>query len=100
MKRFEYDRMTASDLQQTLDDIGMTHLAFARIYGIAPRTIDRWLSGDNDIPPYVFVTLRILENVPGAIRVARDAAAEYIRADNDFPERGEYPYRNGNSADD
>ncbi len=91
-RRFEYARVTAEEFSEALSDIGMPPLAFGRIFGFEEKRIRQWMSGEQDIPIWVPVVMAVLQNVPGAIPEARQAAAEIIVRDNFRPQDGEFPY--------
>lgn len=91
--RFDYVRMTGDQLRHALRDIDMQPAAFCRIFGVNGNVMGRWLKDEQDVPPWVYVTLRLLSAGPHMLAIAREAAAEHIRSDNDFPDRGEFPYR-------
>lgn len=90
--RFEYARMSAKDFREALDEIDLPPQAFARIFGVRIEVVTRWLKGDQDIPPWAFVVLWILREVPNGIAIARTAAANHIVRDREHEERGEFPY--------
>lgn len=45
--------MTPADLRSALDRLGLSQQAAARLWGVNPRTVRRWLAGDQDIPEWV-----------------------------------------------
>lgn len=76
--RYGYDRLTPEEFKEGLDGLGMSAVEFARITGTgAPKRVDEWLSGEQEIPHDANVLLTIFEEVPGAIDVARELADEY-----------------------
>lgn len=91
-RRYDYRRMTADDFRADLDNIGMPPMAFGRIFGFEEKRIRQWMSGEQDVPIWVFPVMQILKNVPGAIPEARQAAAEMIVKDNFRPEDGPFPF--------
>lgn len=99
-KRFEYTRMTGAELKADLKAIGMTVPAFARITGSIADRVQQWVDGKEDIPTWVPVITAMMKNVPGAIKEARQEAAERIIRDLSHPERGEYPYLEKEAPDD
>lgn len=99
-RRFEYRKLTKKEFREALARIDMPLLAFARIFGPDERRVRLWLNGQEDIPTWCRPVLRMLENVPGAIPEARQAAAEMIVRDNAHPERGEFPYLEPEGGDD
>ncbi|TIR24002.1 MAG: hypothetical protein E5X34_13180 [Mesorhizobium sp.] len=94
MPRFEYSRMNGTELHETFTELGMPPYGFARIFGVKPDTVKKWLRDQQDIPPWVYVALSLLY-VDGALGAARKAAAEHIKFDNKRPAAGEFPYLNG-----
>lgn len=79
--RYGYDRLTAEEFRNGLEGLGMSPVEFARISGTgAPKRVDEWISGDQEIPHDANVLLTIFEEVPGAIDVARELADEYGEA--------------------
>lgn len=53
--------MTAADLREALDRLGLTQRAFARIVGCNERTVRRWAHGQQGIPPWVPLLLRLMQ---------------------------------------
>ena len=94
MPRFEYTRMNGKELHETFAELGMPPYGFARIFGVKPDTVKKWLRDQQDIPPWVYVALSLLY-VDGALGAARQAAAEHIKVDNRRPAAGEFPYLQG-----
>jgi DNA-binding transcriptional regulator YiaG len=45
--------MTPTDFRAALDRLGLSQQAVARLWGLNPRTVRRWLAGDQDIPGWV-----------------------------------------------
>lgn len=90
--RFEYQKMTAREFSAALREIDLPPDAFARIFGVRKEVVARWLKGTQDVPPWVFVVLWILREVPNGIAIARTAAANHIAQDRKYVERGPFPY--------
>lgn len=90
--RFRYRRMTPKEFRDELQEIDLPPHAFARIFGVRPETITKWMKGDQDIPPWPFVALWLMREIPEGIAIARTAAANHIEFDNENPWRGEFPY--------
>lgn len=92
-RRFEIRRMTGLQFGKFLNDVDMSVRTFARLFGIGePKLIDQWISGEAQIPYWVFPVTRMLQNCPTAIIEARQAAAEQITKDRQRPELGDYPF--------
>lgn len=98
--RFTYDRITPERFSAFLSSEDWSPKSFARIFGCDVKRVVRWAKGEEDAPPWIFVVVRIMEEVPGAIPEARKAAAEMIRQDRWHPEHGEYPYKAMEGDDD
>ena len=92
--RFEYDRLTAHQLEMGLESCGLSPKSFARIFGINYQNMNRWLQGRLDVPPWVAPTLAMMASgKPGQNRsVAKKTAAWMIEGDKLNPKR-EYPFR-------
>lgn len=72
-------RMTADQLSQALDTLGLTAEAFAWLTGADPRRTQRWLSGeDQDIPPYVPLVTGLL-TLNGAPELATGIARAFTQ---------------------
>lgn len=60
--------MTATELRAALSRLGYSQSAFARLVGVDARTVRRWLSGRQALPPqWVPLVLRLLELVPETV---------------------------------
>lgn len=92
MRRFEYDRIDPESLREFLDRMKIGHQEFARMTDTNPQTVKRWLSGKQDVPHWVALLVALLERAPDLSQYLRFVAWELVRFDNQFPERGEYPY--------
>ncbi len=89
-RRFEYDLLSAGEFGARLSALSMPPHTFARVFGVRSDTVDAWLAGVKDIPPWVRTSTALL-GLPNAFGRARTAAASMIRADSRRP--GEpYPY--------
>lgn len=84
--------MSAADFSLALREIDLAPPAFARIFGIRIEVVTRWLKGEQDIPPWAFVALWLMREVPNGVAIARTAAANHIARDTKYPQRGEFPY--------
>lgn len=90
--RFEYQKMTAREFSDALAEIDLPPKAFARIFGVRPEVVQRWIRDEQDIPPWPFICLWLLREIPEGIAIARSAAANHIKTDRDNPGRGDFPY--------
>lgn len=52
--------MTSDEYRQTIDRLGLTQNAAARLLGVDERTSRRWALGERDIPPPAQRFLRYL----------------------------------------
>jgi len=53
--------MTPADLRRAIADLGITQVGFARVAGVNPATVRRWLAGSRRIPgpiPALIAALR------------------------------------------
>jgi DNA-binding transcriptional regulator YiaG len=55
--------MTADEFRGVLAALGMSQRGFAAYTGANERTVRRWALGEQDIPPWVPVLIRLLERV-------------------------------------
>lgn len=60
--------MTAAQLRETLDRLGLNQLEAASILRVDGRTVRRWIAGDREIPGPVVAFLELLESCPAALR--------------------------------
>src|SRR4030081_3222992 len=89
--RFTYRRLTAEEFNAELDRQGMTIPSFARIFGVNLKTAEKW-AREGDIPPWVPIAMTLL-SPPGALGLARMAAADFIERDNLRLDLGPFPYK-------
>ena len=68
-KRYEYERMTAAQFRQALDQVGLSEGRFARLYGVIPKRVRSWAAGEEDIPHAALVMLSLM-TMPGAVDMA------------------------------
>lgn len=90
--RFSYDRMNAREFRESLDHLGLAVPSFSRITGAGLRTVQRWATGENEIPVWVGLLLYTWEEDTRNIAVARTYAAWAINADA-LRQGVPYPYR-------
>lgn len=76
-RRYRYEpRMSARELSEAMNRVGISARQLARISGAAPKNVDRWLK-DGDIPIYVQRDLWIWSQDAEAYRLAIDWANEH-----------------------
>lgn len=68
-KRYEYERMTAAQFRQALEQVGLSEGRFARLYGVIPKRVRSWAAGEEDIPHAALLMLSLL-TLPGAVDMA------------------------------
>lgn len=85
-RRFEYASMTGKKFRGALGNLGMKSQTFARITGVRPTKVSKWIKGELTIPPWVPLVLELL-TLPGALSLARQVAAEYIILDRETGEQ-------------
>jgi DNA-binding transcriptional regulator YiaG len=61
--------MTPDELKATLERLGLTQTALARLLGISDRTVRRWCQGASDVPQGAARLVKALETVPELRRV-------------------------------
>ncbi len=75
-RRFTYRSMTPKQFNAALESLGMPRgYKFARLYGAAPTSFQRWASGEKDIPHSVTLVLALL-TLPGAMQMAESVFDE------------------------
>jgi DNA-binding transcriptional regulator YiaG len=52
--------MTPDEYRETIEKLGLSQIAAARLLGVDERTSRRWASGERDIPPPAVRFLRYL----------------------------------------
>jgi len=57
--------MTPEELRNRIAVLGLDTSDAARILGVEPRTMRRWLTGEKDITRPVIILLNLIEAVPG-----------------------------------
>lgn len=68
-KRYEYERMTAEQFRQALEQVGLSEGRFARLFGTIPKRVRSWVAGEEDIPHAALVMLSLM-TMPGALDMA------------------------------
>ena len=92
--RFEYDRISGQDLDDTIKELGQTRETFARLTGTPLKRVHQMAKQDS-VPILLDLLTYIWKHNPGALRITRDWAADRISRDNWNPDLGDYPYLNG-----
>ena len=57
--------MNAGELRDVIGRLGLSFTETARLVGVDPRTMRRWLAGEKSITPSVVILFRLIEAVPG-----------------------------------
>jgi transcriptional regulator with XRE-family HTH domain len=57
--------MNAGELRDAIGRLGLSFTETARLVGVDPRTMRRWLAGEKSVAPSVVVLFRLIEAVPG-----------------------------------
>lgn len=99
-KRFEYVKMTAEEFRVALHDLDIHPHTFARISGSLAERVNKWAFEHEDIPMWVPPFLAAMAAAPEALIAARREAAARIILDNQFPDRGHFPYLKRAEFDD
>ena len=63
-------RMTATEFSAALNQVGLGMREFAALTGANERSVERWLEGQQDIPPWVPIMCALF-TLPGATALAR-----------------------------
>lgn len=77
-KRYEYERMTAAQFRQALEQVGLSEGRFARLYGTIPKRVRSWAAGEEDVPHAALVMLSLM-TLPGAVEMAERVTDSVIR---------------------
>lgn len=99
-KRFEYVKMTAQEFSDALADIDLHPHAFARLTGSLAERVNKWVFGGEEIPQWVPGLMAALTASPEALVALRREAAARIIYDNQYRDRGQFPYMKGAKFDD
>jgi NADPH-dependent ferric siderophore reductase len=79
-RRYEYEIMTAQQLSDGLNAVGLTMREFCRISGVRPDKAERWLNGEEtNIAPWVGALLGAM-TVPEAREIVRAYTLHSTRA--------------------
>ncbi|MGE3307752.1 MAG: hypothetical protein AB7I52_17485 [Rhizobiaceae bacterium] len=81
-KRYQYARMTPADFGADLNALKLTANDFARISGARYERVEKWLRGQEDIPPHVPVLTALL-GLPGGIAKALQVVQFYVEKEGD-----------------
>lgn len=77
---YRFTRLTAEDLSAALETHQMSPNQFRRIYGTGNKTMEKWLDGTEDIPPWVAAVVATW-HIPGVLQAARDEAERRLLPD-------------------
>lgn len=66
-------KMSPETLRATLARLGLTQSGAARLLGLRITTVQRWASGDSDVPPPVERLLWAMERRPELVAEMREA---------------------------
>ena len=66
--------MTATEYRDALSRVGLTQVGAAKLFGVNPRTSQRWALGEQDIPRAVAIALRLM----GRHQVSPEEAAALV----------------------
>lgn len=81
-KRCDYARMTPADFSADLKALSLTANDFARISGARFERVEKWLRGQEDIPPHVPVLTALL-GLPGGIAKALEVVKFYVEGETE-----------------
>lgn len=84
-KRYEYERMTAEQFRQALEQVGLSEGRFARLFGTIPKRVRSWAAGEEDIPHAALVMLALM-TMPGAVDMA-ERVTDSVISDTRTPDR-------------
>ena len=59
--------MTSTDLKATLSRLGLSQAEAARLLGVTPTAVTRWVQGTRAVPGPVVRLVRLVETVPGVV---------------------------------
>ena len=72
--------MTGKEFETALSDLGMYQAAFARLCGVHPVTVSRWVTDTKPMPQYAISLVKIMQTGAAAFHRARQLAHKpYIR---------------------
>ena len=80
MDNYKFRRMTGAEFSTALNQLGLSAGQFRRLTGASPKKVEQWLSGSEDIPPWV-PTFLAMSAVPEALLAARDEAERRLLSD-------------------
>lgn len=97
-QRFVHRRLSAAEFRNELKAQDVSLRTFTRIWCQNLTTTTRWANGQNDIPTWVPIGLTLM-TIPGAMGIARKAAAAMIEKDTFHPHLGDFPYLRARQED-
>lgn len=68
--------MTKSELRDALSDLGLNQSEFARMIGIDPRQVRRWVAGDTAVPGPVVVLVKLWLERPELVAVVKQLSGQ------------------------
>lgn len=74
-KPYSFERLSPEQVQAGLDEFGLSILDYCRITGTGPKTVRKWLDGEDDAPHQVAANFAMWR-VPGALDAARAEAEQ------------------------
>jgi hypothetical protein len=72
-KPYSFSRLSAGEVQAGLDEFGLSVLEYCWITGTGPKTVKKWLDGEDE-PPHQVAANFAMWRVPGALDAARAEA--------------------------
>jgi transcriptional regulator with XRE-family HTH domain len=57
--------MSVNELRDVIGRLGLSFTETARLVGVDPRTMRRWLAGEKSVTPSVVILFRLIDAVPG-----------------------------------
>lgn len=72
--KVSYRRMSASQLSEGMDQIGLSASGLARLIGSRYSRVKGWLEGTESVPHYVALAMTLM-TIPGAVPLAEKLCA-------------------------
>jgi transcriptional regulator with XRE-family HTH domain len=64
--------MSVKELRDVIGRLGLSFTETARLVGVDPRTMRRWLAGEKSVTPSVVILFRLIDAVPGVTAWLRE----------------------------